>query len=529
MQVLLLFVLSLSFFTPLNSLFTKTGQLGARLVRGSQKILKKVHFQNLNNKLNNKLNLTPEKVAFFLNSSENGIVEIGYSFSEKAPEKFKVISDKLPETIEFSQLPSLVKYIEGSSVKSHIFVTEELVFNNSNQIKMLKDKFGQISVVTENGEDFLIDFTSLNGKEILTTKINVGLEIEINQKIPLDDVIATLKQSINQSDLKLISLIDKSNFNKELMNIDEVAKKSSLSYYSFDDVKRQNIKVIFSELKNKNVIIVGHVEGKEFLVEGIEDNSLVRYKIEELENLAKENDIGLILLGCGTSDVSTVTGVKSTIYLGETAQNLIEALKKNNYYDFLSELGSHTNPLVTRINTIDEINHIGTIQIEQQRQIVGAIVDTSVIAGKNRLNIHIKRLADQQRFERNVVISIFLSVFFTFNFLMFRKAAWDEFARTFNIIPSNLAPDFHSRVYKPIRLIFFFPYLQVYGLRKALLCVTLGFIGLYAAMIYFGLFLNLFMKVDFSNIDLKGLYKIDEQIWNEFVRILSKWWNKKND
>jgi hypothetical protein len=530
MQVLLLFVLNLSLLFPWSAVSkggkaTSAGSKASKIAsvaRGSKNILASSRFQHLITKSQ----LAFGEVGIFLESSSIiGKVDVGYDLGSKID---NIPINLTPESVDFSNVINVARNLEKHYSKSHIFVSEEIIYQNQAQLKIFKDNFSELSVVTENGDSFLIDFQTLNGKEILTTKISGGLEIEINQIFQLDDVIATLQQNINQSDLKLISLIDKSQFNKEIMSIEEIAKKNSLSYYSFNEVKSHNIKAIFSESQNKNVIIVGHVESKEFIVEGFGDKILGRYKIEELENLAKETNVGLILLGCGTSNVSKVTGLKSTLYLETLSKKLVEALNKNSYQDFLSTIGSQENPLIVRVNTVDEINNIGTIQIEQQRQIGESSVETAVVVGKNRFNIQIIRLSEKQRFERNVFISIFISAFFIFNFFVFRKTGWDEFVRTFNMIPTKFVPTLNSKIYKIYRNLLFLPYLQYYGLRRSTIYLLGWSIVAYIALMYV-LIIGLFAKVDFSKIDLTEFYKIDEKLWNEIMRVLSKWWNKNDD
>lgn len=174
---------------------------------------------------------------------------------------------------------------------------------------------------------------------------------------PGEATLKRLKETpFHKKEIHVINLFDNSGVTEGFKRI-----ASKIGMYSISAPKDlggdglARLKRIFVQAKGQSIVIVGHVEGSKsdtFVTTDSENRELFRFKISELEVIADQTDVNLLLLGCSTeaalSDgsgarVSTLTPIDALRVVEQFTASLGSA---SNWAELLTNLSAPDLPLV---------------------------------------------------------------------------------------------------------------------------------------------------------------------------------------
>jgi hypothetical protein len=145
------------------------------------------------------------------------------------------------------------------------------------------------------------------------------------------------------SEVRFLSLVKDSGTESAIGNAIHVKNRrlgNNLQLMSFADVEAS-----LQEAKGKTVIIVGHVEGQNFVTKDAKGDVTLQFPIEKLRETAKKYEVELIDLGCKTAEQiqkdSLGLGVMTGFWTPDAVNSINRALSNSkNYADFFENLTS---------------------------------------------------------------------------------------------------------------------------------------------------------------------------------------------
>lgn len=120
--------------------------------------------------------------------------------------------------------------------------------------------------------------------------------------------------------------------------------------------------------KNKRVlVVVGHIENRKDLVIRDGRNAVSdRFSIQELAEASALSDNSLLLLGCESCSAG-VSGYANNIHSSALVSHLNQATTSRTYGEFLSQLGSKSNPLILESNEVGRLQGVILHQLDEVR------------------------------------------------------------------------------------------------------------------------------------------------------------------
>jgi hypothetical protein len=169
------------------------------------------------------------------------------------------------------------------------------------------------------------------------------------------------RAAIEDNNVKIASLV------RDSATAQVIGKNKMLSALSIPQSKLSNEDTLRSEIVNARggtLIVLGHVEGNSFVTRDAGRNVLMRASFDSLHQLAAENDVNLIHLGCNTAEqISSDTlgvGVAAKFNTVEIATRLGYALKNSKTFaDLLTNLSSDGLKIVVSEHFIERLKLTG--------------------------------------------------------------------------------------------------------------------------------------------------------------------------
>lgn len=300
----------------------------------------------------------PNQVGLYLSRQSNNLYELSLSSG-------KVLVINTEKTLFADELLSVVK---GLQAKPHLFVTEDVFFENSDIFSRL-EKIENLSVV--KGDDTVFHtqrIKTIDGFERVI-QFRPGLTFGVKSSTEIDNAIWFMAKPVKKDYLRVISLFDPDDL--DITNLfSKTAKNINIS---LSKILNNSMAFTLSHLKDKIVLIVGHIEDKAFVVQRADGSVVAKFPISTLEQEAKKYNVILILLGCEATSVSKASGFVKPVRDVVVAQRIEKALKAENYGQMLSALATPETPIMVRSAVADQVRLIIEISIWQDIRAGGRI------------------------------------------------------------------------------------------------------------------------------------------------------------
>lgn len=232
----------------------------------------------------------------------------------------------------------------------------------------------------QEASDMLLPTISESGGGLPLKNVNGKMVARLNEKILVPantDGINRMRQILdwrmNQHGVAYASLFDR----KDLAAFESF--KGIDQYRNLDDII--SLRKLFKGKQKKTVAIIGHVEGKSFVIRTPAGEVKMSVPFKEIEALAEQSDASVMFLGCNTGGLSNSAGLAGSVNSRVLASQLKAAQKARDVGDFLQALGSDQNPFVVSDEFLisGEYLELQTIDIQVPEN-VGNVLSKVVIS-----------------------------------------------------------------------------------------------------------------------------------------------------
>lgn len=167
---------------------------------------------------------------------------------------------------------------------------------------------------------------------------------------------ALKRAKFNREELHVINLFDNSDVTLGFTKIaNRIGGLSIADPNKLSGDGRKKMERILSKARGQSVVIVGHVEGpgnNTFVTTDSKNTEIFRISIAELESMANEFDVSLLLLGCNTEvalkdTVGPHAGTLSTVHARRVVEQLTRALDTaTDWEELLTSISAPDIPVV---------------------------------------------------------------------------------------------------------------------------------------------------------------------------------------
>ncbi len=159
-----------------------------------------------------------------------------------------------------------------------------------------------------------------------------------------------------------------------------------------------DLRLLFEEQRGKQVIVIGHVEGGNFVIRDARGVATATLAIPELRALALQNDVLLIEVGCNTAGVVqdgvAAVGVATRFNTVDAVQRMSRAFESSKTLaDFLGSMADESVKVVVDVSAVARSAvfraryvDVGTTSLEQK-----VIAEVNVVTGSISLVDRIRR------------------------------------------------------------------------------------------------------------------------------------------
>ena len=289
------------------------------------------------------------------------------------------VTDKLDELSEIGLVTGsyedFLRYSRKGIFQSDIdIIVEADVLQNPVYKSLFKIEEQRIYLPNFEGNPWRLRKLPESGRLVSEMRPNLFVGLD---EASSSDILPYLDISFSTSDVKVISLFDEVSDNTTIDVLN-----TSLKYlvpYENVFVKEELLKSI-SKGKGKIIAIVGHVEGKDFVIRNDKNNIISRVSIQELHSAAAKKQSSILFLGCETSRVTDVSGYLEEVNSLSVADQLKRAARAENYGDFFSSLGTVDSPFVLTNEVVENAQHIVARRIDENRRIRRSSINTIAIS-----------------------------------------------------------------------------------------------------------------------------------------------------
>ena len=182
----------------------------------------------------------------------------------------------------------------------------------------------------------------------LALEVRPNFFYEARTALEFDEFEAMLRVSFDVPDVQVVSLFDESD-HRIRAALDGAAGEAHMD---LTGLTTEEVLTRLGLLKRRIVVVVGHVEGEDFVIRGADGGVVARVPVAEMERIADEADASLILLGCDTVRVAMESsGLSAPVRDIAVAEALTRAMRADDYGGFLSGLATEAAPLLVRAPT----------------------------------------------------------------------------------------------------------------------------------------------------------------------------------
>jgi len=137
-------------------------------------------------------------------------------------------------------------------------------------------------------------------------------------------------------------------------------------------------------LRDRLVVVVGHVEGDAFVIRSVGGTIERRVPIAGIDRLAQAGEANLVLtVGCNSFGAGGSSGFLQPVTDLEVARSLRAALEARTNAEFLSRLGTPDNPLVVTEQTLGQLAGDEALRLERllrhESKAQGAVVSVRLV------------------------------------------------------------------------------------------------------------------------------------------------------
>jgi hypothetical protein len=232
---------------------------------------------------------------------------------------------------------SLIKFVD--EIGQAVFVTPDALRSHSNMFQGLLDKRpGSVKVVADDGADLPVTISSRAGHQTLVVDAGSGLTYSVQaweqrhlltQRI-MSDLVARLK---------IIALVPATD------QVQRGAFRTALGRKVAFVENDKQLSAAMSAASKRFVIVVGHVEGEDFVLRGAQGDVLLQRRIDSLHASVEASQSVALMLGCSTACGAAVTGPIAAIDGLKLTGTLSTATSAETPYDFLRQVALQTGPM----------------------------------------------------------------------------------------------------------------------------------------------------------------------------------------
>lgn len=217
--------------------------------------------------------------------------------------------------------------------------------------KVFADQLGgNIKVLRNDGSLGRVLTVQKNGKSVVLAETYPSVFTEVGGR-NADELVWAFEQPLKVEKTRVISLMHRTD--ADILNsIDDVAGDMHIPS---NDMSTASIIKTMKAQRQKNVFVIGHVEGDDFVVRDAAGNVDKKISIQMLEAAARDADATVFMLGCSAGLCSGTSGFIGSVNALDIASGLKEAIHQVSIGHALSALANNAGDILVRPSMIDSV------------------------------------------------------------------------------------------------------------------------------------------------------------------------------
>jgi hypothetical protein len=165
--------------------------------------------------------------------------------------------------------------------------------------------------------------------------IGFGLSVALRDYNLARIIKPHLEAVFNADEAHVFSLFDELSDPETVQALRQASARAS-TFKNYDNM--HTLVTGFKALQEKIAIVIGHIEEQDLVVRDASNSLIARLPADTLREIANDNKIALILLGCETAKIPGITGLSLQVSSFEVAGQLHSALRARTIGEFLETL-----------------------------------------------------------------------------------------------------------------------------------------------------------------------------------------------
>lgn len=238
-----------------------------------------------------------------------------------------------------------------------------------------------------------------------------SVQVKVSKGTSITDLRRLDTRKFETDNVQILSHFEDSADLDSVRKLTGVGQRANVGY---DNINAENLQRHMSKHAGKTVAMVGHVEQEVFVAYKADGSVASRIPIARIQELARDNDIHMLYLGCSTAQSHGVAGYLRKVQSFEVARRLERALKTDSVGDFYSALGTRKNPIL--------VKELAIVGDEPQFENLSLLADAVQQAGPDSLNV---RSVPKEETDWSGIVELVFYAFIVGCFLLVFKDSYD--------------------------------------------------------------------------------------------------------
>lgn len=290
------------------------------------------------------------------------------------------------ERAPISRMEQFVRKVAVESDNGHVLV-DRAIYDETREALTSVPSSSHLTIVERSGDVTRTRVVATTTGDKRVYPVDATGRLLVPREIETESNYGWIRSlPFSRRDIRVIVALDKEADTRTVEAL-AYATRSIDGALSVDDLG--GIEAAVERFRNKIVLLIGHSEGEELVVEGANGSSRMRISHERIRQLAEKNNATLVVLSCEYGDGGTLGYVNAM----QLAEQVSGALECRTYSGFLSGLGSQENPIVLNKDLVGGAGRLVASRIAREGRVRRAGVEAAILLAVSR-NTFRKRIDD---------------------------------------------------------------------------------------------------------------------------------------